>query len=61
MGPIEASLTRIAQRYRWQILLKSSNAKVLHQYINQLLSGNAADFTRRHVKVAIDVDPFFMM
>ncbi|NNL76085.1 MAG: primosomal protein N' [Desulfobacterales bacterium] len=61
MGPIEASLTRIAQRYRWQILLKGSNAVALHQFINQLLSENTTDFTHRYVKVAIDVDPVFMM
>jgi primosomal protein N' (replication factor Y) len=61
MGPIEASLTRIAQRYRWQILIKSSNTGALHQFVDQLLSDRTADFTRRRVKVAIDVDPVFMM
>jgi primosomal protein N' (replication factor Y) len=61
MGPLEAALTRIAQRYRWQILVKSPNASTLHRFINQLLSDKAPDFNRRHVNVAIDVDPFFMM
>ncbi len=61
MGPIEASLTRIARRYRWQILLKGSNAGRLHQFINQLMSDHPAVFSRLQVQVAIDVDPFFMM
>ena len=61
MGPIEASLTRIARRYRWQILLKSSNAKALHQFINQLMAESHAVFARRQVQVAIDVDPVFLM
>jgi primosomal protein N' (replication factor Y) len=61
MGPIEASLTRIAGRYRWQVLLKGLNAKALHQFINQLLSENPPVFTRQPVLVAIDVDPLFMM
>jgi primosomal protein N' (replication factor Y) len=61
MGPIEASLTRIAGRYRWQILLKGLNAKALHQFINQLLSANPSVFARQPVLVAIDVDPLFMM
>jgi primosomal protein N' (replication factor Y) len=61
MGPIEASLTRIAGRYRWQILLKSSNAKALHQFINQLMSQNPAIFTRHRIQVAVDVDPVFLM
>jgi primosomal protein N' (replication factor Y) (superfamily II helicase) len=61
MGPIEASLTKIAGRYRWQLLLKGLNAKSLHQFINQLLSANPSVFTRQPVHVAIDVDPIFMM
>jgi len=61
MGPIEASLTRIAGRYRWQVLLKGLNSRELHQFVNQLLSGNPSVFARQPVKVAIDVDPLFMM
>ena len=61
MGPIEASLTRVAGRYRWQILLKGLSAKALHEFINQLLSNNPTVFVRHSVKVTIDVDPYFMM
>ncbi len=61
MGPIEASLTRIARRYRWQILLKGSNTRMLHQFINKLMSDHPKVFSRHQVLVAIDVDPFFMM
>jgi len=61
MGPIEASLTRIADRFRWQILLKGSSSRALHQFINQLLAQNTTDFSRRRVQVAIDVDPVFLM
>ena len=61
MGPIEASLTRIAGRYRWQVLLKGLNSRGLHQFVNQLLSENPSVFTRQAVMVAIDVDPLFMM
>jgi primosomal protein N' (replication factor Y) len=61
LGPIEASLTRIARRYRWQILLKGINTRMLHQFIDQLMSDHATVFNRHQVQVAIDVDPFFMM
>jgi primosomal protein N' (replication factor Y) len=61
MGPIEASLTRIAGRYRWQILLKGSNTGALHQFINQLRSESHSDFNHRRIQVAIDVDPVFLM
>jgi primosomal protein N' (replication factor Y) len=61
MGPIEASLTRIAGRFRWQVLLKGLNAKFLHRFINQLLTENPSVFAHPSVQVAIDVDPIFMM
>jgi len=61
MGPIEASLTRIAGRYRWQILLKGSNAGALHQFINQLRSECHLNFSHQRIQVAIDVDPVFLM
>jgi primosomal protein N' (replication factor Y) len=61
MGPIEASLTRIAGRYRWQILLKGSNSRALHQFINQLMAEGSGGLTHPRVKVAIDVDPVFLM
>jgi primosomal protein N' (replication factor Y) len=61
MGPIEASLARIAERYRWQILLKSSNSKAMHHFVAQLLAQNPTRFNNPRVRVIIDVDPFFMM
>jgi primosomal protein N' (replication factor Y) len=61
MGPIEASLTRIARRYRWQILLKGLNTRVLHQFVNQLMRDHPKMFGRPQVQVAIDWDPVFMM
>jgi primosomal protein N' (replication factor Y) len=61
MGPIESSLARIAQRYRWQILLKSANAGALHQFINQLMADSHNAFSHRRIQVGIDVDPVFLM
>jgi primosomal protein N' (replication factor Y) len=61
MGPIEASLTRVAGRFRWQVLLKGLTANVLHQFTNRLMSENPKVFARHPVQVTIDVDPYFMM
>jgi primosomal protein N' (replication factor Y) len=61
MGPIEATLTRIAGRYRWQILLKSTRISALHQFVNQLMTAHHTRFTHRRIRVAIDVDPVFLM
>jgi len=61
MGPIEASLTKIAKRYRWQILLKGMRVKALHKFIGQLLSRNPTLFNHYRVRVVIDVDPITIM
>jgi primosomal protein N' (replication factor Y) len=61
LGPIEASLPRIAQFFRWQILLKSVRTKALHDFAGRLMADHATSFGRRDVKVVIDVDPYFMM
>jgi primosomal protein N' (replication factor Y) len=61
MGPIESSLTKIARRYRWQILLKGKRAKALHQFVSQLLAENPTVFHHHRVRVIIDVDPVSLM
>ncbi|MBW2569320.1 MAG: primosomal protein N' [Deltaproteobacteria bacterium] len=61
LGPIEASLYRIAKQYRWQILLKSKSARLLHSFVHKLIFENQAKINNRHVKLVVDVDPFFML
>jgi primosomal protein N' (replication factor Y) len=61
MGPIEASLAKIARRYRWQILLKGLRVKALHKFMGQLLSENPTLFNNYQVRVVIDVDPITIM
>jgi len=61
LGPIEAPLSRIAGRFRWQIILKSANVTLLHQFARRLVFENNLHLSAGGVKVGIDVDPFFMM
>ena len=61
MGPIESPMTRIAGRYRRQILLKSSSTVALHWLVRALQGECAQVFSGRDVRVAVDVDPVFMM
>lgn len=61
MGPVEAPFSKIASHYRWQMLLKGGDAKLLHGFARRLLFTNPAVLNRQGVKTAIDVDPFFMM
>jgi primosomal protein N' len=54
-------MTRIAGRYRWQILVKSGSTAALHRLVRGLQSECAQLFSGRDVRVAVDVDPVFMM
>ncbi|MFO7838364.1 MAG: primosomal protein N' [Desulfosalsimonadaceae bacterium] len=60
-GPIEAPLSRIAGRYRWQILLKSSRVQPLHRFTHALLFENRALACGKGVQITVDVDPILMM
>jgi primosomal protein N' (replication factor Y) len=60
LGPIEASLPKIAKRYRWQILLKCLSTKQLHRFLHQIWFEKKANISIRDVKIVLDVDPFFM-
>lgn len=61
LGPIESPMTRVAGRYRWQILVKSRSAGVLHRLVRDLRDEQAQLFAGRDVRIAVDVDPLFLM
>jgi primosomal protein N' (replication factor Y) len=61
LGPIEAPLARIADHYRWQLLLKSSQPRVLHRFVHCLLFSDQSPKKTRAVSVGVDVDPHFLM
>jgi len=61
LGPIEAPLTRIADQYRWQLLVKGEKVHLLHHFVRTLLLGSGGPARSRQIKVAIDVDPVFLM
>lgn len=61
LGPIEAPLPKIANRYRWQILLKGLRVGPLHRFVRKLMIENQSLLNKGSVRVTVDVDPFFMM
>ena len=61
MGPIEASLSKVAGRFRWQIMLKCGLTGRLHDYIGRLMAEHSRLFANHAVRVSVDVDPYFMM
>lgn len=61
LGPIESPLTRIANRFRWQILLKGGNAGYLKQFVRTLMLDRSSSIGCSGVTVVVDVDPMSMM
>jgi primosomal protein N' (replication factor Y) len=57
IGPTEAPLSRIRGRYRWQILLKGSDSRLLRRVAQNL----AARRTAAGVRIRTDVDPMNFM
>jgi primosomal protein N' (replication factor Y) len=61
LGPIEAPIPRIANRYRWQILLKSPNSISLHRFTREWLHADGPPTGRQGIRMSIDVDPIYLM
>ena len=57
IGPAESPIARIKGRYRWQLLLKGKDARVVHNMTRDILS--KASITALDIKV--DVDPLNFM
>ncbi len=60
LGPIESPLSRIAGRFRWQLLVKGPGAAVLRQLVRRVIFAEDAPSDRR-VRVSVDVDPVSML
>jgi len=60
LGPIESPLAKLANRYRWQILLKGKRQRELHALALPALFDKTIR-QKRNVKVIADVDPVFLM
>ena len=61
MGPIEAPLHRIANQFRWQMLLKGPAVVPLHRFVRELLAHKEVQANRGRIHVGVDVDPVFLM
>jgi primosomal protein N' (replication factor Y) len=61
LGPIEAPIPRIANRYRWQILLKGPDAAALHRFTRECTLGGGRSTGRQGIRMSVDVDPIYLM
>jgi len=62
LGPVEAPVAKIKNRYRWQILLKCSESMTLHAFLRHVLSRYGSLMRPvGDIRVDINIDPMFMM
>ena len=61
LGPAPAPLTRLRDRYRWQVLLKGERVEALHEFVRRLEGDISALGKGERVKISVDVDPEYMM
>jgi len=61
LGPAPAPLVRLRDKYRYQILLKGRELESLHLLVHRLQKDITLFNNAGKVKIAVDIDPEFMM
>jgi primosomal protein N' (replication factor Y) len=61
LGPVEAPLSKLRGKYRWQIFVKSRNSALLHHFLGQVEGRSRSVLRGTGVSLAIDVDPYQML
>ena len=61
LGPVEAPLSKLKGKYRWQILVKSKGAALLHYYLGEVRQMASGILKSEGVAMIIDVDPYHML
>ena len=61
LGPIQAPLAQLRGRYRWQLLVKSTNAERGKQTVRATLEDLDGSLGRSGLKFEVDVDPIEMV
>ena len=60
-GPSPSPIYKVRNRFRWQMLIKSSNLNMLHKFSKQLISLFSHSKQIGRVNISVDVDPFSFM
>jgi primosomal protein N' (replication factor Y) len=61
LGPAPAPLTRLRDKFRWQVLLKGKRIETLHSFLNKLGPEIQSLGKGGKVRISVDVDPEYMM
>jgi primosomal protein N' (replication factor Y) (superfamily II helicase) len=61
LGPVPAPIAKIKGRYRWQMLIKGENNRILHQAANLIREAEKRLLQGTGVQIILDVDPVDML
>ena len=61
LGPVEAPLSKLKGKYRWQIFVKSQGAALLHHFLREAEGLSRGMIKGSGVGLVIDVDPYQML
>ncbi len=61
LGPVEAPITKLKGKHRWQILAKSKQAGLLHEFLGRVEGMARKSLRCSGVAMIVDVDPYQML
>ena len=61
LGPVEAPISRLKGKHRWQLLIKSRSASLLRHLIMEVEKTSLKALRSRGVHLVSDVDPYNML
>lgn len=61
LGPVSAPIAKIKGRYRWQMLLKGENSRILHQAAMMIKQAEKDLSQGKGVQIILDMDPVDML
>ena len=61
LGPVEAPLSKLRGKYRWQIFVKSKGTVLRHYFLNEVERLSTRMLKGTGVQLVIDVDPYQML
>jgi primosomal protein N' (replication factor Y) len=61
LGPVEAPLSKLKGKYRWQIFIRSKGPNLLHVFLKKVNEGLRKLLKGSGVSLTIDIDPYQML
>jgi len=61
LGPVEAPITKLKGKYRWQLLVKCKQAGLLHKFLDRVEGMARKSLRSSGVSMVVDVDPYQML